>query len=516
MQYLSKIFVCLWGLLLMGSDCYSQTDKSALQLSINGVEDVIRASQIRSVEQFLPMLPDSYLSHYALVFNSRSLQSSTFANPRVLMYGPSARLVMSFNGSPDEKGYDALELFEFNEQTKSFQLEEIQFPAQGDQSGKVIFSEKNPQRCLRCHSANPHPLWDAPPLWPGSYGEVYHEKLSNTETDGLYAWLRLQPGHARYQYLKNTALYQDDATFYPSRHNVYVGVEIEAPNAQLSRLLTTLNNEKIMQQVINNPNFGRFQYALLASLSSNCSALPNYFPPAWQRQIEIDHAGFGALDEIYLQRAQNRKLQRKVADKNPDSAVSKDNSLREFRYLAERALGIDTGEWSMALEKNAPDFTSLEPIKLLLEKKLIARVSAEDKNIMEEYYFRSYPGNNRYCAYLEKQSRHRLDGLELARIISFPDSAAAPVLKNMEAGQILQVCAACHTTGVAPRIEFNDPVALSARLNLPYSERGTLLNEILYRISSKAGARRMPPTINFSEPDLQVLGNYFIEIAARP
>jgi mono/diheme cytochrome c family protein len=498
---------------VLTASCCAQADRNTLHLSSDGVEEFIRTNHIASVEQFLERLPDSYLSHYVLVFNSRSLQSSTFANPRVLMYGTTARLVMSFNGSPDETGYDALELFEFIDQTKSFQLEEIQFPAPGDQNAQVIFSEKNPQRCLRCHSANPHPLWDAPPLWPGSYGEVYHEKLSDSETGGLYAWLRAQPTHARYRHLKNTALYQDDATFYPSRHNVYVGAEIEAPNAQLSRLLTTLNNEKIMQQVMSSPGFSQFRYALLASLSSNCTALPTYFPQPWQRQLEIDHAGFAALDEIYLQRALNRKLQRKVADKSPPGVVSNDNSLRDFRYIAERALGIDTSEWSMALEKNAPDFTALDPIKLLLEKKLISRISAEDKNIMQEYYFRSYPENNRYCAYLEKQSRRALEGLELTQAMALPHGAAAPLTQNLGAAQIVQVCASCHTTGVAPRIEFNDPAALAARLNLPYSARGTLLNEILYRISSKAGARRMPPTINFSEPDLEELGSYFRDLS---
>lgn len=164
MRFLQKMFACLAALFVLTASCCAQADRNTLHLSSDGVEEFIRTNHIASVEQFLERLPDSYLSHYVLVFNSRSLQSSTFANPRVLMYGTTARLVMSFNGSPDETGYDALELFEFIDQTKSFQLEEIQFPAPGDQNAQVIFSEKNPQRCLRCHSANPHPLWDAPPV----------------------------------------------------------------------------------------------------------------------------------------------------------------------------------------------------------------------------------------------------------------------------------------------------------------------------------------------------------------
>ena len=509
MKHYKELIACLMGLMLIAAECHPDPGKSTPVLTIDGVENFIRSNHIQSVEAFLPLLPDSYLSHYALVFNSRSLQSSTFANPRVLMYGNNAKLIMSFNGSPDEKGYDALELFEFNELNKSFQLEEIQFPPQGDGSanGAVIFSQKNPERCLHCHSSNPHPLWDAPPLWPGSYGEVYHEKLSANESDGLYSYLRLQPTHPRYRYLKNTALYQDDATFYPSTHNVYNGIEIEAPNAQLSRLLTSMNNEKIMHQVVTSSGFAQYQYALLASVSSNCNSLSNYFPIPWRQQIDADYAGFSKQDEIDLQRQANRKLHRKIADINPGSDPGKDNSLRDFRYIAERGLGINTSEWSMALEKNAPDFTALEPIKPMIEKKLISRISAGDKNILAEYYYRSYPDHNRYCAYLEKQSVAQLVGKE------FTLAASVTAPNNLGANQILLICASCHTTGVAPRIPFNDPAALAARLNLHHTERGTLLDEILYRISANAGARRMPPTVNFSESDLQQLRNYFTELA---
>ena len=432
--------------------CDAEPDKNTALLTIDAVEDLIHTHNIQSVEEFLPLLPETYLSHYALVFNSRSLQSSTFANPRVLMYGNNAKLVMSFNGSPDQKGYDALELFEFNELTKTFQLEEIQFPAQDDKSTGVHFSQKNPERCIRCHSTNPHPLWDAPPLWPGSYGEAYHEKLSGNESSGLYAFLHAQPTHPRYRYLKNTALYQDDATFYPNHHNIYNGVEIEAPNAQLSRLFTTLNNEKIMQQVMSNPRFDQYRYALLASLSSNCNALPNYFPAEWRVLIEADYAAFSTQDDVNLERQQYRKMQRSVGAKSTAGSVSKDNSLRDFRYIAERGLAINTAEWSMALERNAPDFTALEPIKLLLEKKLIAHINAEDRNIMKEYYYRNYPENNRYCAYLEKKSKGRLADLALQQVFASTEHAATQFTQNLGAGQILFICASCHTTGIAPRI----------------------------------------------------------------
>ena len=511
----SYLIICHFVLAL--TCCGAQADPAGVVpvLTINGIEEFIRAHQIQSVEQLLPYLPDSYLNHYTLLFHSRSLQSASFANPRALIYGSNGKLIMSFNGSPEQSGFDALELFEFNDLSKTFQLEEIQFPGGG---APAHFSEKNPEKCLRCHGENPHPLWDAPPSWPGSYGERYHEKLSAGESQGLYAYLRGQADHPRYRYLTNTRVYQDESTFYPSHHNIYEGKETEAPNAQLSKLLTTLNNEKIMQQVVSHPRFDQFRYALLASVSSSCATPENFFPPEWNRLIAGDYADFVRQDDLSLQRQQERKAQRSLSAGNSGS-VGKDNSLRDFRYLAERALGIKTSEWSMALEKNTPDFTALDPIKPLLEKKLISRINTQDSNIMAEYYYRNYPGNNRYCAYLAKQNIRAAEGLALNQVLMIPGTpqATAPTDSNSPVRhpqQILQLCAACHTTGVAPPIEFDNPAILSARLNLPYKTKGTLLDEILYRISKRTGQQRMPPTVNYSDQELTELENYFRQLAA--
>src|SRR5208282_4762976 len=77
-------------------------DFQALQL-------LIERDRIGSIEAVLTALPTDLRSHYVLVFSSRSSQQASFRNPRAILYGSDAHLMLSFNGDPAEHGYQTLE-----------------------------------------------------------------------------------------------------------------------------------------------------------------------------------------------------------------------------------------------------------------------------------------------------------------------------------------------------------------------------------------------------------------------
>src|SRR5262249_6867826 len=153
----------------------------------------------RSVEELLPLLSPALRSRYVLIFDSRSVQEASRADPRVLLVGYEGRFIVSFNGDPQQRGFDAIETMEFDNASSSFIFREIRFPGRDAATdAEVEFSQANPARCAACHGSPAHPIWDTFPLWPGVYGERYQKELSRAESDGLADFARAQRTHPRY------------------------------------------------------------------------------------------------------------------------------------------------------------------------------------------------------------------------------------------------------------------------------------------------------------------------------
>src|ERR1700756_2838222 len=165
------------------------------------LEALLRTHDAGTVEELLAALPEAQRHNYALVFDSRSLQGASFENPRVILYGPDARFVLTFNGNAAQHGFRAVETLEFDSVTRAFRLRELEFPKRPGGAAAVRVSETDPARCLRCHGDPPRPVWDSFPLWPGAYGERYEARLTARERAGLGAFLALQPAHPRYRQL---------------------------------------------------------------------------------------------------------------------------------------------------------------------------------------------------------------------------------------------------------------------------------------------------------------------------
>ena len=183
------------GILLAASPCWAgDFDFAALQ-------SLIRSQDIGSVEELVAALPPTQRNRYALVFESRSLQGASFDSPRAILFGPDARLIVTFNGSPAQRGFRAVETMEFDAEAKEFRLRELLFPERAAGADRVVVSEINPQRCTRCHGVPARPVWDTFPFWPGAYGVRYRVDISPRERTGLSAFLAQQATHPRYRHL---------------------------------------------------------------------------------------------------------------------------------------------------------------------------------------------------------------------------------------------------------------------------------------------------------------------------
>ena len=154
----------------------------------DSLQQLIARQSINSVDGLIAALPEDLRSHYTLVFESRSLQEANFANPRAILFGSHATLILTYNGEPAERGYDAVETMEFDGSAQRFLFREIQFLG-----GSAHFSAANPPRCVACHGSPARPIWDTPPSWPGVYGQRYHAGLSGAERSGMAAFLARQP-----------------------------------------------------------------------------------------------------------------------------------------------------------------------------------------------------------------------------------------------------------------------------------------------------------------------------------
>jgi hypothetical protein len=184
------------------------------EYSFSQLKTLIETENIRSPEKLIEKLPVSLRENYTLMRESKSLQSASVVNPRVILFGYTADFVLTFNGAPDNRkedrgGYDSIETMEFSRASRSFVFREINFDP--SRQSAPTFSEPNPDKCLRCHSEAAQPIWASYKLWPGAFGEVddgVSSKTGNPRKDGkaatfddLLNWKLMASHHDRYKHL---------------------------------------------------------------------------------------------------------------------------------------------------------------------------------------------------------------------------------------------------------------------------------------------------------------------------
>jgi hypothetical protein len=126
---------------------------------------------IRTPEQLVSCLPEEFRSQFLLIYESRALQRQCVSplKPRVALFNDPTSFVLTASDSDPSNPLcesPALEGFEFKPETSSFVFRSIHF----SRDERPRMSEENPRECLRCHGADPRPLFDPYFIWPGFYG----------------------------------------------------------------------------------------------------------------------------------------------------------------------------------------------------------------------------------------------------------------------------------------------------------------------------------------------------------
>lgn len=164
------------------------SEKAAKQdPSFEDVVKIIKTKKPQTIADFLKNLKETYpkyFENYALMYKSRSPQGASFQNPRAIVYGASARLLMAFNGHKEQTGGATVEIIEYS-RTKGFLFREIGFVNEGykgEEIGRdefnlslsnkdIMVTKANPTKCVMCHDIkNPRPIWESYFFWPGAYG----------------------------------------------------------------------------------------------------------------------------------------------------------------------------------------------------------------------------------------------------------------------------------------------------------------------------------------------------------
>lgn len=244
------------------------------QLNYSSLQQLIINKNLKTIEDTLPYLPQEYFSNFVMMHSSMSLQKASLENPRVLLFGPTAKFVISYNGSHLQKGYYDFEILEFDPKTKVTNLYEITFPQQT--SGAVRFSQANPPKCLECHTSFPKPngvrkpIWNAYPSWPGAYGFrksslTYSEKKEREfkafDTDK-------RATHPRYKFLN-----------FKTAERRTVGMRHERPNLRLYELLIFNYGIALAEKIKKHPLFKAAPLHVLTALwSHNLEYAPTSSP----------------------------------------------------------------------------------------------------------------------------------------------------------------------------------------------------------------------------------------------
>lgn len=178
----------LAALTLVG--CASSTDDPQPliedELTLDQIVSRAEDGEYADVDDLLAALPAFQKSSLVLMARSASLQKADVEHPRVIMYGPDARLIIAVSTLPDDPRYQTVEMMELDEETGAFDLAAVTFA-----NGEVTVQPASD--CNSCHGDHPRPIWAEYPSWPGAFGSE-HEELPDQERASLET-MRADEGH---------------------------------------------------------------------------------------------------------------------------------------------------------------------------------------------------------------------------------------------------------------------------------------------------------------------------------
>ena len=427
---------------------------------------------VDSIAELVPLLDEELRSSFTLVFATRSPQQDVDpVHPRVVLFGHDARLVLAFTGDPTGQNRDILEVVHFRDDARAFELERFVLPAAVRRDPALAASARanghpNPTECLRCHGADPRPIFDSYPVWPGFYGSAqdafatdpaelasYRRFLASKDAPGsVYHLLAFPPGSEVSPYALTPA--EDTSGNF-------------APNMRLGMALTERNRERIARKLEAAPGYAMYRDKLVAGLLE-CAPLPVTSEARARVRATLAAENAAKLDRARITDPDERHRLRMVE-------LNSSDNFAEIEYMA-RVLDVSRADWSMAIETGA--FALYDGI---LSGRVVGRDGARDFYFKEDFLFEMLRGRvatDPHAAALFAIKPYAIDHragtrLDLPRAIAgcatfaaetnvaavaWPPAPPAPPL-------VVYRCVRCHDPGGdGPPLPFDSPVRLHALL----------------------------------------------------
>jgi hypothetical protein len=312
---------------------------------------------VDSVAELVPLLPEELRRNFALVYDSRSPFKAAISpeRPRVILFTDDARLVLTFIGDDTQPGADLLETMSFDAAESKFVFNAYLLPAAQRRAWRPTAAEA---KCERCHGADPRPIYDSYPLWPGYYGAVLDtfpkDRLGQRDRKNFAAFTAGAAKTGVYKDLiypegSPVSPFLDPRLFKDSTIELDPALLPYLPNARLGIALTELNRERIYRKLAAGPGFAANEKKMLALLLE-CR-------PSDQPSRQDMLAVFGALKSENAARV--KRLGVLPGDPHKDR-----NDMQELMFVRElaevdavaRMAGVDRSDWSMALEPGSLAF----------------------------------------------------------------------------------------------------------------------------------------------------------------
>ncbi len=482
----------------------------------------------QTLEEWLPLLPLELRSNFTFVYQSRSPHGDLgekavdALHPRIILFSNDGKMTLAFNGNPEKPGYQTVEMIQYLDHDARFEFSKHFFPEARKSASKEALLEEgkpNPASCLKCHGADPRPISDSYPLWPGFYGSVRDTFPKNSpELPWYKKFLKEESHKGPYQFLnwpEGTSVppYLDPKDYNSQSKEGAIAKLKYLPNTRLGMAWTELNRKRIQRKLEASPFYKSFRYPLVAGLLG-CQTLP-----VSQNQTEK------AYRDLYYENA-NRLQRLGVTPEGPDRKtldmmeLSLYENMTQIDYLA-KVLKVDRSDWSLAFENPSLSFfdgilsSYYKDKNYYLKEDFILEMFRQIASESEEFkpYFQTYkayeqegyPFGERLdfegalgaCEKLLKKTEEILPEIDE---ISIPSPSPMSVEEILQIANLKEIpfarCTHCHegvlslVTGRA--IPFGSPRELKKVLSSKSRTGRLLFDEILTRVNSH-GLDQMPP-----------------------
>lgn len=478
---IAKIPLKLYG---EGDNAYSNTYLRnpvplEQEMSFEKLMAAIKDKKLSTVESVIAELPSHMTDlNYVVMYRSRSLQGATPELPRIITYTPTASFMLTFNGNASQAGGQTLEMIQYRRDERRYEFRELVF------NGKDVptVSAANPKKCLECHQSpsrqdvDPRPNWDPYFIWVGAIGsnngspsqsirsrleysnieilpqdnDAFDEQESESEIMNTFVET-IAPTHPRYKYL--------------GRLNLKAGADLtnHLGNSNSQRVARLMRAETSIYNT-----YKEFLYAQLKCLRSFDDIVKGSEGLQWHDQF--------SFPQYYV-----------YGDKRKRTHSILFGSVGSLMTGIFEPLGVDTSDWSMDFG-NGGRMGSTDRFTMPSVAMTVMRVNWLDTEI-EDSYLNSIPCDDLYKKGIEKIDNAYATGFQ-------QKMRAERFVPPPQGRDILQRCIGCHVNpidGFTPEIPFDRPSEITKLLNKPFSRRGTLLDEIIYRTSDMATHREQMP-----------------------